>query len=381
MWNGANYSEVATEVTTAEYWVLLERVQNGEREDVVQCLGDDLSLGACLVRGALVYESDPRQGKEFFAKAATSADPVIADQASIYEAKACEFLGQLDEGRKIIRDVLKRDIDARLKAHALIVSAGLHVHAPKRALRALDRVDVKDLSLGMAGRFYTVRGRALRYLGEYDKALIEYAGAVAFYEQAGYFEGVAHASNNLAWVYRSLRRFEEAHDSVDRAISSIGSKDPFLAQFLDTKAQIFLDQKEFDKAAPVALRAVDLLRGSGRGGVLCEHLCTLGRAYAGQEKYEPAVATFANAAGIAEELNDPELLFKVTSARKEAAQKFVREADFQLAELAMRMNNFSTRAAAKKLGLTRQGLQKLLRRNSHRWQPKVPLKSICKPLK
>lgn len=381
MWSDVDYSEVATKVATFGWRVLLERAQNGERLAVADCLGSDHSPEACLVRGALVYESDPAEGKHFFAIAARASDPYVADQARIYEAKACEFLGQQDEGRKLIRDLLKRNLDPRLKYHALIVSAGLHIHAPKRALRALDKINVNALSLGMAGRFYTVRGRAFRYLGEYDKALIAYAGAVAFYEQAGHVHGIAHASNNLAWVYRSLKRFSEAHDAADRAISIVGYEDPFVAQFLDTKAQIFLNEKEFNKAEVVALRALRMVQESGRRGVLCEHFCTLGRAYAGQEKYGLAVSAYVDAAALAEELDDPELLFKAISGCKEMAQKFVRESDLKLAELAMRMDGFSSRAAAKKLGITRQGLQKLLARNSRKWQPKLPQTSICKPLK
>src|ERR1044072_9097770 len=116
MWNDADYSEVATVVATNNWWELLERVLNGERQAVADCLGDGTSPEACLIRGALVYESRPDEGKQLFERAATSSDPLVVDQAKIYEAKACEFLGELDEGRKLTRHLLKRDLNARLRS-------------------------------------------------------------------------------------------------------------------------------------------------------------------------------------------------------------------------------------------------------------------------
>lgn len=380
MCSGADYSEVETEVSTPEWVALLERVQNGEREIVPGLLVTEDNEVAWLVRGALIYESDPETGKALFARAARSDKRDIADQAAIYEAKAYEFLGQPEEGRILIREALKRNLNPKLRAHALIVSAGLHIHAPKRALRWLEKVCVDELSLGLAARFHTVRARAYRILGKLDMALVDYAGAVAFYEQAGHVAGVAHAYNNVAWVYRSLKRFAEAHESVDKAIT-LAANDPFCAVFFDTKAQIFLDEQKFDEAELLASRAVQLVRGTDRRGVLCEHLCTLGKAYAGQENYAPALITFTEAASLAEQLDDTELLFNVTSACKETAQKYVREADVQLAELAMRMTGGSLRTAAMRLGLTHTGVRKLLARSSRKWKPKIPQRSIFNTLK
>lgn len=358
----------------------LERAQTGYVYEAAGCF-DDNSEAANLFRGLLVFESEPELGKDLFAKAARSADVELANQAAIYEARSYEYLGQPEEGRILIRDVLKRDLMPHLRAHALFVLAVLQVSTPRRAMTTLNRIKIDDLLPGMKGRVYLLRGKVQSDLGKFGIALIEYAGAASFFEEAGHVQGVAHAYNNLASIYRRLKEFSKAHESVDTAIRLVSQTDPFIPQFLDQKAQIFLAEKNYLDAERIAIKAVGLVHGTNRQNVLCENLCTLGLAYAGLKNYPPAGATFASAKDIADRLDSPDLLLKVARSRRDAAQMVLRDSELEMAELALRLCGGSYRAAAKQLEMTHTGIIKLLKRSSRRAGTEVTTNSIYKPVK
>lgn len=354
----------------------LEAAQNGARGEVAAAVAGDSSPEGCLLNGYLIFEAEPEKAKGLFARAKESRDPDVVHQACIYDARAYEYLGQPDEGRILIRSLLdQNDLKPEYRAQALFVLAVLQVNTPKRALTTLNQINLTGLSAGLQGRIFMLRAKLQSDATNYIDALIEYAGAAAFFEDAGHVEGVAHVLNNRASVERKLGLFDDAHLSVDKAISMVPSDYPFLAQFLDLKAQIYLSESRFVEAEQVATSAVELVKDTDRRAVLCENLCTLGRACAGQQKYPVSMSVFSRAAEIAEQLDDPELLFKVTSARKESAEKFIEEAELQLAELALMISEGSQRTAAKKLGLSHTGIQKLLKRNSHKWKPGLPHES------
>src|SRR5207247_2191262 len=50
-----------------------------------------------------------------------------------------------------------------------------------------------------------------------DRALIEYAAASFHFEQAGHIRVQACVENNLGFLLSTLKRFEDAHEHLDRA--------------------------------------------------------------------------------------------------------------------------------------------------------------------
>lgn len=356
--------QMETKVTTKwQDWV--EQAQSGFGESLLLLLNGDSGPEACLIKGLLIFESDPETGKELFAKAGRSSDIDIANQAAIYEARTYEYLGQPDEGKILIREVLKRrDLKPYLRAHALFVFAVFQLPMPKRAMTTLNRIKINVLSASMKGRVFLLRGKVQADLGKLDAALIEYSGAAAYFDEAGHTRGVAHAHNNRASVYRKLKRFTEAHESVDKAISLVPKTDPFIPQFLDQKARVFLAEKKYVDAERVAIKAVGLVHGTDRQRVLCENLCTLGLAYAGLKNYSPAGAAFVGARDIADHLDNPDLLLTVAKARRDAALIFLRDSEIEMAETALMICDGAMRAAAKKIDFSPAGLRKLLKRNS-----------------
>ena len=82
--------------------------------------------------------------------------------------------------------------------------------------------------------------------GELAAAERAYQGAIA------HKEDFADAFNNLAYVYLLLRKYEEAHDAVDRALALDTGRTFY---YLDTQAQIYWAQGETDTAKEIVARA------------------------------------------------------------------------------------------------------------------------------
>lgn len=366
-----------TSVTT-NLWALVESALNGDLQTVAEAADHCPADLSCFLRGLLLFEAEPEAGKDLFARAARSEDCELADQAAIYEARCFEYTSQWEEGRIMIREVLKRDLTPRLRGHALFVLACLQSNMPKRALGTLDEIEIDHLCAGLKGRVYTVRGRMQGRLKRYDSALIEYAGAVSFYEEAGHITGAAHAHNNRAGIFRRQRNYAEAHESVDTAISLISESDPFMPEFLDQKARIYNDEKNYIHAADLAERASRIASGSTKGHVLCECLCTLGIASAGLKNYATAGAAFARAKEVAEEFNSTEMMLEVAKSRFEAAGMVLKDSEIEMVELALTLCSGSYRAAAERIDFSHTGIMKLLKRNSREWKPKRPKAVISK---
>lgn len=365
-----------TKVTIDGWQDLLAMAESGRS---VTISPDDTSPEACLIRGYLLLTSQPEKAKELLTKAQKSDDRDCASLAAVYEARAYEYLGQCDEGRILIRAVLDSpNLNAEIRALGMVVLSIFQ--SPGRAQATLREIDLDGLRPGLKARICTRLGRLLANDKEHDKAFIEYAGATTYYEEASDLKGAAHAHNNVASVLRRLGKYVEAHESVDTALRTVGD-DAARSSFLDQKARIFLEEQKFIEAENYARQAVEITEANDCPVGHCENLCTLGRALWGQRKYHPASEVLSRARSIAERMDSAELLFMAIGARRRCAEDFVKIADVQLAELALKICDGSYRAAGKMLNISHTAIIKQLEKNSRRWKPKRPQSIICKSLK
>lgn len=367
------------ETKVATNWrELLEAAENGHAREICEMLNGDSGAAACLLKGYAIYTARPEEAKDLFAQARRSEQIELSQEAAVFEARCYEYLGQFDNGKVLIRSLLRQKLLPAVHAHALFVFSVLQVGTPVRALKTLLKIRLEDLTLARRARVLYWRAKLQSDLKKFDLALVDYAGAAAYFELAGNLSGVAHAWNNVASVQRKLKRFEDAHESADKALALLPKDDPFLANFLNLKAAILLSERRFAEAESVARRAVGLVEGSDRLGVLCENLCTLARSLAAQRAFADASIMFKRAQEIAEQLDSPHALFTVTSARKDAAQEFIQSAEVELAELALQMCDGSYRTAAKKLDLTHTSIRKILKQSNSKWKRKKPQSLIRK---
>jgi tetratricopeptide (TPR) repeat protein len=112
--------------------------------------------------------------------------------------------------------------------------------------------------------------------GEYERALIEYAGAAAYFEMAGH-QDRAEVAANTASVYVKIGQSEKAHTELDKAEAHFRSiyDHAALAQALETRARAYLAQNRCDEAYKTINESLSLL--TDEKPLILESLITKGR--------------------------------------------------------------------------------------------------------
>jgi tetratricopeptide (TPR) repeat protein len=230
--------------------------------------------------------------------------------------------GAYDEARDILQEVIDRlTADNELKAKATLRSAIVE----RAATRFSDALCIlmKYAPLFERIKSHTIKGGyhnelaiVLRNLGTFenredytDRAFVEYAAASYHFEQAGHRTYCANVENNLGFLHFKAQRLTEAHEHLDRARRLLVSlKDSgTLAQVDETRARVFLAQKQNVEAERAARVAVKTLEKGGRQSLLAEALTTQATALARLGHHEPASLTFHRAIEVAHQsgaLND-----------------------------------------------------------------------------
>lgn len=111
----------------------------------------------------------------------------------------------------------------------------------------------------------------------------------------------ALVKNNIAYVLRELRRFGEAHDYLEQArrlFVRVGDK-VRTAQVDDSRAQLFIAQKKYSQAEPLARSAARTFERAGRQCFLAEALVDQGIALARMRELIRAQFVFQQAIEIA----------------------------------------------------------------------------------
>jgi len=242
----------------------------------------------------------------------------VGDIQKVAEARAeiayCYWRdGEVNEARIMLLDALQKLDEGDTKARALIKLTTVECSASRFniALRLLedhallfDRVRNHTIK----GGYHNELAIALRNLGATEKrddyfqrAISEYEEADHHYELANNFIYRAHVQNNLGFLLFNLSRFKKAHEYLDKARRlTVNLRDKVgIAQIDETRAQVFIAEKNFAEADAVARLAVSFLERSGRQGLLADALTTRGIALARLKEGRRAQFTFQKAIEVA----------------------------------------------------------------------------------
>jgi tetratricopeptide (TPR) repeat protein len=134
-----------------------------------------------------------------------------------------------------------------------------------------------------------------------DRAFVEYAAASHHFERAGHRRYLAYVNNNLGFLYFQVGKYREAHEHLDRARRIFASlKDNgSVAQVDETRARVFIAQRQHGLAESASRSAVRTLEKGGRQSRLAEALTTHGVALARLGSHERARFTLFRAAEVA----------------------------------------------------------------------------------
>lgn len=222
--------------------------------------------------------------------------------------------GAFDEARVILRDALGRmgTREPELRVLALTRLAVVEKSAKRypEALRVLEECGalVDEVSPFLKGTFFNTRANVLKYVGKRDEALIAYAAAAGYFEEAGHERYCARVENNCAGLFRDLGKYEEAHACLDRARPLLVHlcDEGTVAQVDETRARILIAQRRYLDALRVLRPSVATLERGGEPALLAESLTTQGVALARAGLREQARASLTHAADVAEIAGDLE---------------------------------------------------------------------------
>jgi CheY-like chemotaxis protein len=210
--------------------------------------------------------------------------------------------------------------DSELRAVILIRSGMVEVEARRlnEALRFYNEAaPLLEMSKddALKGAFHSQLALLYRKLGteephnDYtDLALIEFAAASFHFEQAGHTRYSGCTKNNLAYLYLTIGKFDEAHEHLNHARSLlVGINDSVdVARVDDTRARTFLAEGRLREAERYARSAVKALDKGDEQALLAEALTTYGIVQARTGRYVEARNLLERAIEVAQTAGDLE---------------------------------------------------------------------------
>jgi tetratricopeptide (TPR) repeat protein len=320
----------------------------------------------------------------------------VNDSKKILEARSelayCYWReGAYDEARVMLRDVISRlSIDSELKAKAVLRSAIVERGASQygKALGILTNnapLFEKIKNHTIKGGYHNALAMVFRNLGtiekreDYiDRAFVEYTAASFHFEEARHKCYSANVENNLGFLHFKAGRFKEAHRHLDRArylLATLKDKGT-IAQVDETRARVFLAQRNYAEAEKVARSAVRTLEKGGRQSLLAEALTTQAIALAHLDYSEQARTNFLRAIELAQQAGAPykvaetelrKIDERLAQHRKQAASlgEEMRQHEHDLIKQALLSTQGILTQAAEILGISYQRLDYLI---EHRHQ-------------
>jgi tetratricopeptide (TPR) repeat protein len=159
------------------------------------------------------------------------------------------------------------------------------------------------------GSYHFQRALVYRNLENVDEALVEYSAASMYLANAGHTRYLARVENNIGFILLQLGRATEALIHLDKArVIFISLKDSgSVAQVNETRARVFLAQKRFADAESAIFDAITTFEKGEDSSLLAEAVTTEGSILAGSGKYDSAREAFNRASEIAAAAGDSHL--------------------------------------------------------------------------
>lgn len=246
----------------------------------------------------------------------------IGDLKSVAAARvelACCYWreGALDEARVTLTAALQKlTTEGNTRARALLTLAIVEWSASRfdEALRILNEnasLFNKITNHATKGAYHSQLAMVLRKLAPPENPLNCFKRVLREYQEADEHFKLAHnivfradVKNNIAYLFRELSRFKEAHQYLEQARRLRASvRDKIgIAQIDDTRAQVFIAEKKYKDAQAVARNAVRVLEKSGHQCLLTDALITQGIALARLKQADHAQFIFQKAIEVAHQV-------------------------------------------------------------------------------
>lgn len=281
--------------------------------------------------------------------------------------------GELNEARTMLLEALKKlttEGDTRARAILKLATVELSATRYTDALKLLtDNQSLFDKvnNHTTKGSYHSELGIIFEEIGAAEIRKDYFTRAISEYKTADHHFNLARnpvyradVKNNVGLVLLKLSRYKEAHRYLDEARRlAVSFKDKArVAQFDDTRAQVFLAEKKFKEAEAFARKAVLILEKIGHKCLEVDALITQGVALARWGKNQQAHFIFQRAIEVAlqvDALNKAGLaaltlveeVDQLSPATLQAAYQQAREwlADAQSQDMLLRLNDAAGKLA------------------------------------
>jgi tetratricopeptide (TPR) repeat protein len=234
-----------------------------------------------------------------------------------FELGMCYFrLGAYDEARVILDEALggigKEDVQLRAKIlirHTLIeIWTGRYHDAWDILERAREFFEASGDAL--KGRWHGQKGLVFQRLAlteqraDYaDRAIVEFTAAIYHFEQAGHERYCGNNLNDLAMLLYQIGRYNEAHESLDRAREIFKRyEDPgSLAQVNETRTRVFVAEQRYEEADWMISSVIEAFEEGGDYGLLADALTLQGLVWARLGAHESSIQILNRAITVAED--------------------------------------------------------------------------------
>jgi tetratricopeptide (TPR) repeat protein len=231
---------------------------------------------------------------------------------SQYELGMCYWRsGALDEARIVLQKAMELGTHEQ-RGKILVRQTIVEISSGRyhEALTMLDnaRASFESYPHALKGRWHSQKALILKRLAGaesrpdyYDRALVEFTAAIIHLEEAGHRRYQGNNLNNLAFVLCKMGQYREAHDHLNRArIIFEKLQDPGnIAQVEETRARVLLGEGRYLEAEIVINEVVESLEKSGEQALLTDALIVKATVQArlGNQK---SVGTFNHAIKVGE---------------------------------------------------------------------------------
>jgi tetratricopeptide (TPR) repeat protein len=188
------------------------------------------------------------------------------------------FSGEISEYDDILRSIeaefgteTVHPVSIQIKLNRIFVASWRQDQLEtQRLIKEVSRLIPSCPDFRLRTQFQNMAGIACLDAGDLEKSIFYFKEAVQSAKNVKSNMFVAFNLNNLAFLYRMIRNFEAAHQTVNEAILILETREAigWSAHALDTKALIHLDEGEQDKALTVIERAIQIFsEGEDYGGL------------------------------------------------------------------------------------------------------------------
>lgn len=235
-------------------------------------------------------------------------DPEKIAECENFLALAYWRTGETNEAQSWIEEALSHDLsetaDARLYSYVirdLVLLSQKKFAEVSEHFACIERLFLEHADDFLAGSIYNNYGVASRNLGDIQEAMRALEKARDLFTASGNKIQVALAENNLCYLYKSERRFTQAHAAIDRATELFREiKDRTREGYsLDSKALLFFEQGKFDAALETVEKALSILGRSENYAYLTDTLVTKAKIQLFSSDFSTATLTLLEAVELA----------------------------------------------------------------------------------